>query len=111
MKSKASTIVSQINDSERLRDFKALAQDSYVDSSADYTEYWLNEKSLRIGLGFISAFTVVACCFISQLIAEQAKKSKLKLNKHYSKKKYEKDQLIQFISKEQQLYAYHPEGR
>jgi len=35
-------------------------------------------------------------------LAAGAKKSKLKLNKYYQRKKYEKDVLIQYISKQQQ---------
>jgi len=36
------------------------------------------------------------------VLAAGAKKSKLKLNKYYQRKKYEKDVLIQYISKQQQ---------
>jgi len=45
----------------------------------------------RLTLGLASGFSVLGCCLISQLVAAEAKKSKLKLNKHYSRKKYEKD--------------------
>jgi hypothetical protein len=79
-----------------MRDLKTFAQKDFVDSDKanEGSGYLITSKSWRIGLGVISGFSVLACCFVSQLIAAQAKKSKLRLNKYYSKKKYEKDQLI-----------------
>ena len=99
-----------------MRDLRAFAQKEgeLIDSTVANQSsdgYLITNKSWRLGLGVISGVSVLACCFISQLIAAQAKKSKLKLNKYYSKKKYEKDQLIQYISREQLLYALNPHSR
>ena len=80
-----------------LRDFKAFAQKEggqFINTNQANTQgngYLITDKSWRLGLGVIAGFSVLACCFVSQLIAAQAKKSKLRLNKYYSKKKYEKD--------------------
>lgn len=56
-------------------------------------------------IGILAGLSVLCCCFFSQILATGAKKSKLKLNKYYQNKKHEKDQLIQYISKEQQMQA------
>ena len=52
-------------------------------------------------IGLFAGFSVLACCFLSQVLAAGAKKSKLRLNKYYQRKKYEKDKLIQYISQQQ----------
>lgn len=51
-----------------------------------------------LSVGLFAGFSVLACCFFSQVLAAGAKKSKLRLNKYYQRKKYEKDKLIQYIS-------------
>lgn len=38
-------------------------------------------KPLTVGL--LASFSVIACCFFSQVLAAGAKKSKLRLNKYY----------------------------
>lgn len=42
-------------------------------------------------------------------MAAVSKKSRLRLNKHYQRKKYEKDQLVQYISQAQIYRNYYGE--
>ena len=42
-------------------------------------------------IAVIGGLSVLGCCVFSQVIAASAKKSKLKLNKYYQRKKHEKD--------------------
>ena len=65
-----------------------------------------NESTMMdkpVGIAIIGALSVIGCCLFSQIIASGAKKSKLRLNKYYMRKQQEKDELIQYISQEQQM--------
>ena len=48
----------------------------------------------------VGTSSVLICCLFSQVIAQSAKKSRLKLNRYYMRKQQEKDELIQYISQE-----------
>lgn len=57
-----------------IRDLKAFAQKEgqFIDSvqaNSATSGYLITDKSWRLGLGVISGFSVLACCFVSQLIA------------------------------------------
>ena len=74
---------------------------TFVTSEEDNKKYLITDPAWRTTLGVISAISVLSCCVISQLIIMWSRKSQLKLNKYYSRKKFEKDQLIQYITREQ----------
>ena len=63
-----------------------------MDSAALTRESW---RTTLLVLGIVA---VLLCCFCAQWMAAVSKKSRLKLNKYYQRKKYEKDQLVQYIS-------------
>lgn len=73
---------------------------TFVTSEEDNKKYLITDPAWRTTLGVISAISVLSCCVISQLIIMWSRKSQLKLNKYYSRKKFEKDQLIQYITRE-----------
>lgn len=80
--------------------------------SANYADLsTTNQQSMHDRPWVIALFggvSVFVCCIISQVIASSAKKSKLRLNKFYMRKQQEKDELIQFISQEQQMIHKNP---
>jgi len=80
--------------------FLTRQQFNKVDGPAMSRETW---KATLLAL---SSLSVLACCFLAQWMAAVSKKSRLKLNKYYQRKKYEKDQLIQYICQEQLNYQY-----
>lgn len=80
-------------------------------SEEDNKKYLITDSAWRTTLGIISAISVLSCCVISQLIIIWARKSQLKLNKYYSRKKFEKDQLIQYITREQFYLRQEQKGR
>lgn len=70
-----------------------------------------NQVTMRDRPWLVALFgsvSVFVCCIISQVIASSAKKSKLRMNKFYMRKQQEKDELIQFISQEQQMIQKNP---
>ena len=64
----------------------------------------MSRETWKAALLALSSLSVLACCFLAQWMAAVSKKSRLKLNKYYQRKKYEKDQLIQYICQEQLNY-------
>jgi len=65
------------------------ASKTFLDVEEVNESTWYNDKPWTIGL--IGGLSVLGCCFFSQVIAAGAKKSKLRLNKYYQKKKHDKD--------------------
>lgn len=51
----------------------------------------VGREAWRASLLLLGILTVFACCFAAQWMAAVSKKSRLKLNKYYQRKKYEKD--------------------
>lgn len=67
----------------------------------------VNGDAWRASLLVFGILTVFASCFCAQWMAAVSKKSRLKLNKYYQRKKYEKDQLVQYISQAQIYRNYY----
>lgn len=69
----------------------------------------VSKDAWRASLLVFGILSVFACCFCAQWTAAVSKKSRLKLNKYYQRKKYEKDQLVQYISQAQIYRNYYGE--
>jgi len=75
-------------DQDSKKVFVSSTDDNKLKSQAGGGDAW------RASLLVFGILTVFSCCFFAQWMAAVSKKSRLKLNKYYQRKKYEKDQLI-----------------
>ena len=63
--------------------------------------HFLQRKAVLVFLG--SIITVLVCCIGSQCVVRLAKNYRLRLNRHYNKKRYEKAKMIQeYINRQEE---------